>query len=76
MSKKLDNVKIVTFKEDYNPSGKMVIYKKGETHAIHKDVFALFGDKVQATAKDFDEKKEKAAAKDAFEKAKKEEKLS
>lgn len=74
MGKKLDNVKIVTFKEDYNPSGKGVIYAKGSTHAMHKDVLALFAEKVKHDVKDFDEKKEYAAAKDAFDKAKKEEK--
>ena len=73
MGRKLDNVRIVTFKEDYNPSGKMVLYRKGETHAIHKDVLALFADKVKADVKEFDEKKEKLKAKEDFEKAKKEE---
>lgn len=68
---KLDNVKVVTFKEDYNPSKKMPIYKKGETHYIHKDVLALFADKIKADVKDFDEKKETAKAKDDFEKANK-----
>lgn len=72
MGKKLENVKIVTFKEDYNPSGKLVVYGKDTTHAIHKDVVALFSGKVKADVKDFDEKKEYAKAKDEFDKAKKE----
>lgn len=70
MGKKIDNVKIVTFKEDYNPSGKFVVYKKDSVHAIHKDVVALIKDKIKADVKDFDEKKEYAKAKDNFEKAK------
>jgi hypothetical protein len=56
MGKKLDNVRIVTFKEDYNPSGKYVIYAKGTTHAIHKDVLALFSEKTKAK-EDFEKTK-------------------
>jgi len=70
MGKKIDNVKIVTFKEDYNPSGKQVIYAKGSEHAIHKGVVELIKDKIKADVKDFDEKKEYAKAKENFEKAK------
>lgn len=41
MSKKLDNVRIVTFKEDYNSKvgtakGTDPVYRKGSKHAIHQ----------------------------------------
>lgn len=75
MGKKLEDVRIVTFKEDYNPSGKMVIYKEGETHPIHKSTVELLGigKKIKADVKEFDEKKETEKAKAEFDKAKKEE---
>lgn len=74
MGKKLENTRIVTFKEDYTPNGTPV-YRSGETHAIHKQIVELLGigKKIKADVVEFDEKKETAAAKAEFEKSKKEE---
>ena len=50
MSKKLDNVRIVTFKEDYNSKvgiakGNDPIYRKGSKHAIHQRTVAQLKEK-------------------------------
>lgn len=71
MSKKMDNVKIVTFTEDYTSKagakeGGGPIYKKGSTHAIHQRTVAQLKDKgAKFTAKPFDEKRAIELAKQA-----------
>lgn len=72
MSNKLENTKVVTFKEDYNPSKKKAIYKAKEVHYIHKDLVAkLQANGAKFDVKDFDVKGETLAAKKAFEQANK-----
>ncbi len=68
---------MVTFKEDYTKlKGGQVLYRKGETHAIHKTL----AEKINSTpgakveVKEIDQKKLIEEQKAAFEKAKKEEK--
>ena len=70
MSKYTDT-RVVTFKEDYNPSGKRVLYKAGVPHFIHKDVVAALEKKgVKLTAKMFDHKAAEDKARAAFIKSK------
>lgn len=66
MSRKLDNTRVVVFEEDYNPSGKKVLYKKGEKHFIHKDVAEKVAKKVKVKVSKFDEKTETEKAAKAF----------
>lgn len=83
MGKKLEDVRVVTFSEDYKPQG-VVIYaaKDGEgkdaqpvKHYIHKSVVQILKDSgVKLESKEFEEKKEVSKAKEAFDKAKKEDK--
>lgn len=71
MSNRLDNTRVVVFDENY-PKGKnsKVIYEKGSEHAIHyKTVEKLEAKGVKMKVSNFDEKKEVAKAKEAFEKA-------
>lgn len=70
MGKKLDNTRIVTFKEEYKPAG-IVLYAKDSTHAIHKSVVELLEGKVKMDVKEFNEKAETEKAKKAFEDSKK-----
>jgi hypothetical protein len=71
MSNKLDNTRVVTFKEDYSGKNGKVIYKANSTHFIHfKTVEKLEAKKVKMDVKSFDEKKEIAKAKESFEKSK------
>lgn len=73
MSNRLDNTRVVVFDQDYNPSGKKVIYAKEIPHYIHKDTVAkLEAKKVKLKAKNFDEKGEIEKAKKALEESKKE----
>lgn len=73
MSNRLDNTRVVIFTEDYNPSGKKVIYAKDVKHYIHKDTVAkLEGKKVKLKSSNFDEKGEIEKAKKALEDSKKE----
>lgn len=74
MGRKLEQTRIVTFKEDYAPgkSGK-VIYKKDEPQAMHFTLAEKLKSKgIKMDIKEFDEKKETANAKKEFEAAKKE----
>lgn len=68
MSKKLDNVRVVTFTEDYSSKvSKAPIYKKGSTHAIHQRTVALLKDKgAKMTVTRFDEKRAIELAKQAM----------
>jgi len=50
MSKKLDNVRIVTFEEDYTTNARIEakqppIYRKGSKHAIHQVTIAQIKEK-------------------------------
>ena len=73
MSNRLDNTRVVTFKEDYSGNGKKVIYPKGHETAIHKDLVERLEKKgAKMTVKEFDQKKKIAEAKEAVEKAEKE----
>lgn len=73
MSKKIDNVRLVTFTEDYfvkakNKEGKRIMFRKGTTKPMHQrtaDDLQLRGAKVSVKA--FDEKKELAKARAEFE---------
>lgn len=72
MSNRLDNTRVVTFKEDYTGGSKKVIYPKGHETAIHKDlVEKLKKNGAQVSVKEFDQKKKIAEAKEAAEKAEK-----
>jgi len=72
MSKKLDNTREVVFEEDYNPTKKVAIYKKGETHYIHYSVVELLkGQGVKFKAKEIDQKKMIAEAAENFRKSQK-----
>jgi len=72
MSNRLDNTKVVTFKEAYKSKSGKVIYAAGSTHAIHKDLAAKLAKKSKGIdVKDFDQKGEIAKAKKAFEDSKK-----
>ena len=58
MSKKLDNTRIVTFKEDYSSKVGTLIYKKGSTHAIHQKTVGQLKDKgAKMEVNKFDEKR-------------------
>ena len=73
MSNRLDNTRVVVFSEDYNPTGKKVLYAKDEKHYIHKDTVAkLEAKKVKLKATEFPEKAEIEKAKKALEEANKE----
>lgn len=67
MSKKMDNVRVVTFTEDYSSKkSSQPIYRKGSTHAIHQRTVAQLKDKgAKFTAKPFDEKRAIELAKQA-----------
>ncbi len=72
MSKKLDNTREVVFEEDYNPTKKVAIYKKGETHYIHFSIVDLLkGQGVKFKSKEIDQKKMIEDAAEAFRKANK-----
>lgn len=72
MSKKLDNTREVVFEEDYNPTKKVAIYKKGETHYIHYSIVELLkGQGAKFKAKEIDQKKMIAEAAEAHRKANK-----
>jgi len=72
MSKKLDNTREVVFKEDYNPTKKVAIYKKGETHYIHFSIVELLkGQGAKFEAKELDQKKMLKEAEEAHIKANK-----
>lgn len=68
MSKKIENVRIVTFKDDYSSKiSKEPIYKKGSTHAIHqKTVKQLESKGAKMEVKRFDEQREIEIAKKAL----------
>lgn len=69
MSNRLDNTRVVTFKEDYSGNGKKVIYAKGTETAIHKDLAEkLKANGAKVEIKEFDQKKKIAAAKEVAEK--------
>lgn len=73
MSNRLDNTRVVVFDQDYNPTGKKVLYEKGVKHYIHKDnVAKLEAKKVKFKAEKFDEKSEVEKAKKALEDSNKE----
>lgn len=71
MSKKMDNVRIVTFEEDYLSKARIAekgdpIYTKGSTHAIHQRTVAQLKDKgAKMKVKPFDEKRAIELAKQA-----------
>lgn len=69
---KYKDTRIVTFKEDYKvANGTRVIYAKGSTHAIHKDlVKKLQLAKAQIDVKEFDKEKAVEAAKKRLKKQK------
>lgn len=71
MSNRLDNTRVVTFKENYPKTGK-TIYAEGSTHPIHHETVAkLQAKKVKMEVEKFDEKGEIAKAKKALEESKK-----
>ena len=45
MNNKEKNTRIVTFKEDYKTKAGTLVYKKGSTHAIHKDLVGSLKEK-------------------------------
>lgn len=55
MSNKLKNTRVVTLKEDYSSKvSETPIYKKGETHYIHKDLVKTLLEKgMKAEVKEF-----------------------
>lgn len=60
---RIERTRKVTFEKDFAKKGGKVIYKKGETHYIHKDVVTKLGlDKFGKVA-EFDMKAEVAKAK-------------
>ena len=69
MSNRLDNTRVVTFKEDYNIKGRTTpLYSKGNEYAIHhKTVEKLKSLGAKFDSKAFDEKGAVAKAKKAFE---------
>lgn len=73
MGKKMENVKIVTFQEDYNSKAGIAnktepIYEKGSTHAIHQRTVAQLRDKgAKMEVKPFDEQAAIKRAKEARE---------
>lgn len=77
MSKKMDNVRVVTFKEDYKSKiSKEPIYRKGSVHAIHqKTVKALEEKGAKMDVKRFDEQREIEIAKKALAQQEKESKF-
>lgn len=73
MSNRLDNTRVVTFKEDYVVN-KRVIYKGGSEHAIHKDLAEKLKKKgASVSIKEFDTKKKVAEAKEKLAEAEKKE---
>jgi len=62
MSKKIDNTRIVTFKEDYSSKARIAnggdpIYRKGSKHAIHQTTVAQLqekGAKMEVKKLDYD----------------------
>ena len=73
MSNRLDNTRVVTFKEDYFIKGRPTpLYSKGKEYAIHhKIVEKLKAGGAKLDAKNFDEKGAVAKAKKQFEANKK-----
>lgn len=69
MSKKLDNVRIVTFTEDYSSKvSKSPIYKKGTVHAIHQRTVAQLKEKgAKMEVKKYDYQRAVQLAKQAME---------
>lgn len=68
MSKKLDNVRIVTFKEDYTSKPGTIIYKKGSVHAIHQRTVAQLQEKgAKMEVKKYDYQRAVQLAKQAME---------
>lgn len=58
MSKKLDNVRVVTFSEDYKSKTGKVLYAKGRTVAMHvRTINKMIARGAKATVKPFDAKK-------------------
>lgn len=76
MSSKLDNVRVVTFKEDYKSKAGKILFAKGRTIAMHvRTINKLIARGAKADVKLFDVKKAVAKAKEnlaAREKAKRE----
>lgn len=68
MSKKLDNVRVVTFKEDYTSKPGTTIYKKGSVHAIHQRLVAQLQEKgAKMEVKKYDYQRAVQLAKQAME---------
>lgn len=58
MSAKFENVRIVTFKEDYLSKSKKVLFRKGRTVAMHARTIAkLISRGAKADVKEYDYKK-------------------
>ena len=58
MSKKLENTRVVTFKEDYKSKIGTLVYKKGSTHAIHQKTVANLKEKgAKMDVNKFDERR-------------------
>ena len=75
MSNRLDNTRVVTFKEDYKIKGRTTpLYSKGSEYAIHhKTVEKLKSLGAKFDSKIFDEKGAVVKAKEAFLKQKQKE---
>lgn len=61
--RKYDDTRVVVFKEDYNPSGKQVIYKKGGRYFIHHQLVAeieMRGAKMNVSRYDYKTAEDKA----------------
>lgn len=68
MSKKLDNVRVVTFQDDYTSKAGTTIYKKGSVHAIHQRTVAQLKEKgAKMDVKKFDHQRAVQLAKQAME---------
>jgi hypothetical protein len=64
MSAKMDNVRVVTFKERYLSKSGKVLFEKGRTIAMHqRTVRKLEARGAKVDVKPFDEKKERAKLK-------------
>ena len=64
-NRRIENTRQVVFDKDYS-KGKKVIYKKGETHYIHKDVVKKAGLEKFGKVTEVDFKAEVAKAKKAL----------
>lgn len=72
MNNRIKNTRVVKFEEDFNPSGKKVLYAKDSEHAIHvKLVEKLQTKKVKMKVSKFDFDKAVEKAQKQLEKNKK-----